>query len=88
MNYTPGTWTVGERMGRTTANDARWEVDSDTSLVALCISEADARLVAAAKELLASCKALVSWAGCAIEDAEASERYRQAQAAIAKAESK
>ena len=56
-NHTPGPWKVVDRTAfRRGASDARWEIDDAEGKhqfwIALAINEADARLVAAAPDLL------------------------------------
>ena len=83
--HTPGPWFIGRRTNDnetpyhsiTASEGGGWANDSYMS-VSGCIDEHDARLIAAAPELLEACLAMIEW-----DDRELA--FQKARAAIAKA---
>lgn len=86
--HTPGTWKVQERKIEgefVTTTHIVSQDDSHIAIVGPCNIEANARLIAAAPDLLAALTDLVG--GCGKEgDLFSSEAMEKARAAIAKAE--
>lgn len=96
LNHTPGPWLVRPRFGsdfvgfEIVAGPIDQEVDlamvpMETLLGQEPTVEANARLIAAAPELLAATKRARSWLGTQKPDTETLDLYQQLTAAIAKA---
>lgn len=98
QTYTLGPWRVVDRPGR--GLQVEWGVDEDGDERPVCHLRwtdglrpvvtarvmADARLIAAAPDLLAACQEFVRKCECG--EAQSTRSYRQMKAAIAKAEGK
>lgn len=85
VKHTPGPWVV-TRGGQSEP----FSIEASTRTVALvksCRNEADAnaRLIAAAPDLLAACEAMLAHRFCFATQKEAESGFAQARAAIAKA---
>lgn len=94
MSHTPGPWSVSESIRKRVIGEREQEiVTADGQMVALLYDEnwdprgetdaANARLIAAAPDLLAACEEFVRKVDCG--EAFSTRSYQQMKAAIAKA---
>lgn len=94
MKHTPGPWWVKAEFYIAAGDDPEdWQhvgnvtdIDDDGQDLPVEVWQANAKLIAAAPDLLAACKEFVNWYGSDSSEFNRDNAYERARAAIAKAE--
>jgi len=84
--HTPGLWTAIADSGDENADDGWYVLNDQETAIAVGLYEPDARLIAAAPDMLAALKAMTEYMAYAEPLGEDKAVFKNARAAIAKAE--